>query len=254
MVATIWQKFLCQNSDTEVSLPSNDREATIERMENLDDFRNKVFEVALNDPIKTMRKDIGPRFIASTLFAELIQREEQNGNSKSLVAIEPPKSTIVDLDFDDGKTFTITEFVSDKYLYAAIKEQLDKRFSAENLLCLREIHNFEEAFDLANDALTQKLSWSIYRNFIALKSPHEVSCSSFIRKQIMHHLAKPQKDTFENIKTGCMEILNQDCTAFQESPDFTAVLKLMKTEKKKSSGGRFRVFNALISPRSKAKA
>ena len=245
MVATIWQKFLCQNSDTEVSLPSQDRAATIERMENLDDFRNKVFDVALKDPIKTMRKDIGPRFTSSKLFTELIQREEQYGSNDSLEAVLPPKSTILDFDFPDNRnSFTITEFVCDKYLYAAIKEYLDKRFSAENLLCLREIHNFVEAFDLANETVTQKLAWSIYRNFIALKSPHEVSCSSIIRKQIMHHLAKPLKNTFDSVKAGCMEILHHDCAAFQESSDFEAVVNLMKTEKKKKEGsGRFgRVF------------
>lgn len=125
----IWMKYLSQNSSTEVSLPSDDRRETINRLGKLEKLREKVFDHALRDPIKTMHNDIRSRFLQSDHFEEYCKREHQNIYDPTPV-IKPPTETILDFDFPDNRSesdFTLTEIACDKYLYTAIRDFLAER-------------------------------------------------------------------------------------------------------------------------------
>lgn len=122
----IWEEFLSQNSSTEVSLPSQDRKATIDRMEKVKEFKDQVFEVALQDPMKTLRKDIKPRFLNSKQFTEYQNREKEALSEKD-VKVKKPVASLLDFDFPDNKdSFTIEEIVNDKHLYVAMVSFLEK--------------------------------------------------------------------------------------------------------------------------------
>lgn len=125
----IWKDFLSTNSNTEVNLPSADRKETIQRLSKMEQYREKVFDVALQDPIETLHKDIRHRFIQSKQFFEYCNCEQQYEHQKPST-IKPPVHTILDFDFPDNRTesdFTLVELVCDKFLFVAMKRFLENR-------------------------------------------------------------------------------------------------------------------------------
>ena len=59
----IFNEYLSEYSKTEVSLPSADRKITNDRLQDIAKYQSEVFDVALRDPLNTMKKDIRGRFI-----------------------------------------------------------------------------------------------------------------------------------------------------------------------------------------------
>ena len=126
---TVWRDFICQNSNREVSLPCGDRRETIMRLTKIEQYRERVFDIALQDPIQTLHKDIRHRFLMSSHFAEFCTRERQCEFEK-LPSVKAPKQTVLDFDFPDNRTesdFTLTEMTCDKYLYRALRKYLEAR-------------------------------------------------------------------------------------------------------------------------------
>lgn len=93
MATAIWQEFLSQNSSADIFLPSGDRKETIDRLSQLDKYKHSVFDIALKDPVKVMRKDIRPRFINHVIFKHLVLMLQIKN---TFMETPPPKATMLD--------------------------------------------------------------------------------------------------------------------------------------------------------------
>lgn len=116
----------------------------------------------------------------------------------------------------------------------------------ESLLCLREIHRFEEAFD--SEQTPSKVAWSIYRNFLKSGAAYEISFNSLVCKEIMLQLASPKRGMFDYIKANCTKLLKQDYIEFRKSDAFQDVVKLLKSKKSnvRAKGGLSKFYSKKI--------
>jgi hypothetical protein len=67
----IWDTYLCERASTQICVPSLIFDNTIKRLKLLNLYGPHVFDETMIDPMKTLAKDIYPRFIVSEYFREL---------------------------------------------------------------------------------------------------------------------------------------------------------------------------------------
>lgn len=84
----IWEKFLLPKSNYEICISSDALENTKRRSINYRSYGPNVFEEAAADPIKTIVKDILPRFMQSNLFEEMNRKVEKNEGASAGELIE----------------------------------------------------------------------------------------------------------------------------------------------------------------------
>ncbi|ETW06542.1 hypothetical protein H310_02769 [Aphanomyces invadans] len=232
MAATIWKDFLSRNSPNEVSLPSEDRQVTIERMDKITKYKGKLFDVAIQDAMKTLQKDIMNRFIKSSQFSELVSRlSEATEAYDPFELVAPPNVTTTAATIETVE-ITLDSILGDSVLFDELHTYLNKKFNSENLKCVREICIFEDLAKEKDVFVTKKKAWAIYRNFVMPGSQFEVSCSNATRKNVMQRLGCPVEKMFDEVKETTMMTLKQDLKGFLTALDRKAIKdQLKKLEK-----------------------
>ncbi|KAG1687010.1 hypothetical protein DVH05_005750 [Phytophthora capsici] len=239
MADQIWADFLSLNSPNEVSLPSDDREQTQERMKRPGEFRAKLFDVAMQDAIKTLQKDTLMRFLKAPQYTEMatkvsavhemIVKKVFDSDSSYQVDL-PTVTTLTDEKIAKGN-FSLDDILGDKILFREMLDYLEKKFKAENLKCARQIRRFEEmALQMKADDL-KDFAWNLYLYFIAPGSPFEVSCTNLDRKSVQLRLGCPIKTMFEPIKENTMLVLKQDHKSFLQQLQPKTLKDRLKAEK-----------------------
>lgn len=135
MADRIWQDYLSLNSPNEVSLPSEDREQTMERMKKPGEYRGKLFDVAMQDAIKTLQKDTLMRFLKSPQYTEMSAKVTSVHELMVKKAFEvdgayqidmPAKTSLTDDKITSTKEFTLDDILNDKILFGEMLEYLEK--------------------------------------------------------------------------------------------------------------------------------
>lgn len=138
MADRIWQDYLSLNSPNEVSLPSEDREQTMERMKKPGEFRGKLFDVAMQDAIKTLQKDTLMRFLKSSQYNEMSAKVTAVHELMVKKAFEidgayqidmPSKTHLTDERVTSTKEFSLDDILNDKILFGEMLEYLEKSAS-----------------------------------------------------------------------------------------------------------------------------
>lgn len=75
-IAFIWERFLRDDAEHQICVPASVMRSTLKRIRLAHHYGREVFQEALLDPIKTVHRDIGPRFVTSAEMRELRQRVE----------------------------------------------------------------------------------------------------------------------------------------------------------------------------------
>jgi hypothetical protein len=73
-IETIWNKYLSDNSSNQICIPSRVLENTKKRLALLHLYGKEVFQETTIDPIKTLYKDVLPRFLNSIYCREMERR------------------------------------------------------------------------------------------------------------------------------------------------------------------------------------
>lgn len=117
-------------------------------------------------------------------------------------------------------------------------------YCSEDLVCLRGICYYQEAVEDKDKTAMADRAWTVYRNFIVDNAPLAISCTVSIRKKIMHSLANPTADIFDEIRTITCNTLKQQQNLFQDSQEFADTLTTMRELKNKrhSTTSRFKMF------------
>ena len=132
-------------------------------MELLAHYGPEVFQEALQEPNKTLRRDTLPRFHASSLYFDLsanIESLQQLPSSESL-SVQPPTAELSKPPAKEGH-FALEEILKDRILYLEFHEYLVKSVASENLLCVRMIDIFREIVQSGNKARACEQAWQIY--------------------------------------------------------------------------------------------
>ena len=93
-VKNLWKKFLCDDAMLQICVPAKTLSLTINRLEQLDAYCCHIYDEALIDPVKTIRRDIMPRFLVSDVndrMNKTLEKIKTRPPSSSL-SVPPPES------------------------------------------------------------------------------------------------------------------------------------------------------------------
>lgn len=230
----IWDNYLWHEADSQICISSATLVRTSRRMRLIHVYGEMAFYEALEEPLKTMKKDILPRFVASRYHSRLKMRLSSLHPlpSSSDLVIESPdnieRNEYSLNEIRNGTTmFTLRDCLHDKILYDEFFAYLSRSVATENLLCYRAIDTFERLFDqeYVNDELVDDWAWTVYRFFVAAGSCYEVSVSYRNRKDIMYSLVKPHDAMFSNLQESAIVALKEHFAAFQTTPEYANLTK-----------------------------
>ena len=193
-VQYIWDKFLSDSSISQICMSGLVMQNTVKRLKLLHIYGKEVFSEALIDPMKTMRKDVMPRFLNSEIYQELVRQVDSCRilpTASTLIVPFPKTDAFVDAltqkDLDSGLMhLDVIDIMNDRMLYQEFLSYLRSTVSSENLLCMRLIAIFKNSFTEhppPSQSAASESAWQIYKYFIAPGSAFEVSVSHRRRKQ-----------------------------------------------------------------------
>lgn len=149
----IWDNYLSDNASNQICMPSKVLYNTKRRLELLHLYGKQVFDETVIDPIKTMNRDILPRFLASEYFVRMkarLENIEVLPQSSSLSIPPPSTSSVIEGEVEpslESLTVDIITLIHDRVLYNDFLAYLRSIVSSENLLCLRAIAIFQGQWD-----------------------------------------------------------------------------------------------------------
>jgi hypothetical protein len=224
-------------------IPSRVLVRTRHRLENLHIYGGCVFDETLLDPIKTLKKDVLPRFLATPFCKRMHMR---------LKAMLPlPKLSELSLALP-GKILTTTwedekitvenlreismpDMLHDRLLYSHFLDYCKSIYSQENLYCARAISIFKCHYKGHTKCPlpAEDMAWIVFRYFAAPGSVYEVSLSHRRRKEMMQGLAEPNVPMFDNIQESAFQMLRVHWKTFSHTPIFQTFPDKIKEEKQK---------------------
>jgi hypothetical protein len=240
-VLWIWETFFSSTGTHEICVPHHVLQNTIKRIFLLHIYGPKAFEEALLDPLKTLKRDIYPRFIVSDLASEMRSRITSISllPPAHLLMVSPPAEPKVCAKLTDEEQIDellvkmeLPEVLIDNILYEAFLSYLQTIVSSENLLCVRMIEYFKE---LTPDSMTTKggslsssinnyyrfesinQAWLIYLYFVHPGSAYEVGLSHRRRKEVRLSMANPTRNMFDRLEKSAMEAVKVHFRNFKNS-------------------------------------
>jgi uncharacterized membrane protein len=196
-----------------------------------------VFEEAVIDPIKTMSKDVLPRFLQSNDFLTMITNLTSCDPlpPASMIKLPPPKKHVLNNNhleyFTLDREFTLVQMLIAEVLYHFFRVYLERFLCSENLLCVRMIDYFEELKSKDNHIEANEVAWTMYHFFIAPGSVYEVSIMYSDRKTLMETLAMPKAGMFSRVRSNSYIILEVNFVQFQASAEYRDLGRIMRTVK-----------------------
>ena len=233
----ICDTYLDNDAIKEICTSSVVRENTLRRAKLFGIYGPEVFMEAIIDPIKTLRRDILPRFLTSDLFIKMskqIQSCTPLPAASTLEAPAPTTSFIDNISVDDipiDRLFTLPEVISCKYMYEEFLGYLYQRVCSENLLCVRMVEIFKERISYGDTQGAEEEAWTIYRYFVASGSAFEVSIGYTARKYLMRSLASPRLNTFDDIYKSAYHMLTANFSQFQQQEQYLQLATLLRNKK-----------------------
>jgi hypothetical protein len=243
-VDEIFSMFIADTAVSQICFPHAVLARTMKRIQLIHLYGPEVFEESLIDPLKTMKRDILPRFLRSTAFEEMKLTQATLATPAIASELElpiPPTSlsfTLEELTLPSSspeRHFHLNEIVQNRYLYSRFLTYLQDCYCSENLICYRLITLFEEKMDLKQFTTSGTIALDIYRYFVAEGSPYEISLEYSHRKAICLQLAKPTKSCFDMVKRSVYNMLKTYYVSYKNKPEYHGLAQYLRS---KLSGGR----------------
>eukprot|EP00607_Mallomonas_marina_P004705 CAMPEP_0182429278 /NCGR_PEP_ID=MMETSP1167-20130531/25647_1 /TAXON_ID=2988 /ORGANISM="Mallomonas Sp, Strain CCMP3275" /LENGTH=297 /DNA_ID=CAMNT_0024612699 /DNA_START=99 /DNA_END=989 /DNA_ORIENTATION=- len=161
----IIDEYIYDDAPYEICCSKQIQANTLRRANLIDFYGPEVFNEATVDPIKTMKKDILPRFLSSVDFAHMKERLESCATlpSPSELTVPKPNKKCIDNasleSFPPNRKFELNEFLECEILYGEFMRYLFKCVCSENLSCLRMINIFEELMSQDHLEEAEELAW-----------------------------------------------------------------------------------------------
>lgn len=229
MIRDIWTTFLSEKALTQICVPSIVLWNTMRRMRRADVYGREVFHEALQEPIRTIVRDIFPRFRNSEQMAMLRKRmhELESLPMSSELSLSPLPDTILSkytlAELEMGVQFTLEDMLQDKTCFKEFFRYLQSCILSENLRFIRALQIYKEHISSSDVTMRRKgmeWAWSVYKFFLAPYSAFEISISHQARREIMRQLADPKITTFDAIERTTMELLRVHYNTFRTKRDY----------------------------------
>ena len=218
----IYSLFIDNNAELQICFPHVVLERTMTRLNLINYYGPEAFEESLIDPLKTMKRDILPRFLRSNYYSELSFRlksiETLPSASELEIPIPPTNLSFDPSQLSSERRFHLHEVVECRLLYTKFLSYLQGCFCSENLICYRMISLFEEKM-ITKQSVTS-ITWDIYRFFVAEGSAFEISLEYSNRKAILLQLAKPKIDCFAMVKKSAYSMLKTYFTSYKNTTEY----------------------------------
>lgn len=237
-IIKIWDTFLAKDAKYWICIPSSALMNTMRRIKLLHIYGKEVFMEALKDPIKTIEKDIYPRFLVSDeykLMMSCLKNFAEPSPAASNLKLSKPafiilqRYQLIEIEKNLIK-FTLQDLIDDQILYGEFLKYLEKIVSSENLLCLRAIRIFKESFLSTIPTEKSKAfdnAWIVYRYFIASGSPFEISISHRKKKEVMRRLADPHLHIFDSIEQSAFSALKTHYSSYVMTKEFNELYRII---------------------------
>ena len=243
-VNNIFNTYICDNAPMQICLPACIYHRTIFRIRNLAKYGPEVFMEATIDPIKTIRRDILPRFYRSPDFKEMESRVAQLNRLPSASSLEVPMPSN-SLTFVDYKSvnylFTLNELLCNYYLFQKFLIFLQSRICSESLLCVRMIRVFETKLEASDMEGAREVAWKIYVYFVIQEAAYEISLSSKQRHSITLYVANPTADMFDSLKKSAWSTLQECFEQYATTVEYRELVMYLKKKRtlsvEKAAGG-----------------
>jgi hypothetical protein len=233
----ILEEYVLDHAQHQICLSGQIVSRTKKRMNLLHLYGPFVFDEAVLDPIKTMKKDVLPRFLQSKDFRTMIDSVASCDPlpPASNLSLPPPTKYVLRSNpveyFIDGREFTLVQLLQGEVLYTNFRVFLERNHCSENLICVRMIDYFEELKSKKDDLEADEFAWTIYQYFVAPGSCFEVCTMYSDRKNVMEALAVPRKGMFSKVRTSAYDVLKTNFSFFEKSDDYRALGKIMRFAK-----------------------
>eukprot|EP00596_Hydrurales_sp_CCMP1899_P001135 CAMPEP_0119052002 /NCGR_PEP_ID=MMETSP1177-20130426/73441_1 /TAXON_ID=2985 /ORGANISM="Ochromonas sp, Strain CCMP1899" /LENGTH=296 /DNA_ID=CAMNT_0007031417 /DNA_START=330 /DNA_END=1220 /DNA_ORIENTATION=+ len=236
-IDNILEEYVLDHAQHQVCISGQFILKTKKRIKLLHLYGPHVFDEAVLDPIKTMKKDVLPRFLQSTTFRAMIHSLASCDTlpPASNLSLPPPSKHVLRSNpieyFIDEREFTLAQLLQGEVLYTNFRSFLERNHCSENLICVRMIDYFEELKSARNNIEADEHAWTIYQYFVARGSAYEISTMYSDRKTLMENLAVPRKGMFSKLRSSAYDILKTNFSLFAKSRDYMALGKIMRFAK-----------------------
>jgi hypothetical protein len=236
-IYNILHEYILDHAQHQVCISKCFISKTMKRIDLLPLYGPLIFEESVIDPIKTMKKDVLPRFLRSNDFLAMINNLAccDPLPPASAMKLPPPKKNILNNNpleyFTVDREFTLVQILIAEVLYHFFRVYLEQFHCAENLLCVRMIDFFEELKSKKLDEEADEFAQDIYRYFVAPGSAYEMSIMSKDRKNLMETLAVPKLGMFSRVRATAYVILEVNFVQFRDSDIYRELGRIMRTVK-----------------------
>mmetsp|Transcript_8327 Transcript_8327/g.8491 ORF Transcript_8327/g.8491 Transcript_8327/m.8491 type:complete len:365 (+) Transcript_8327:386-1480(+) len=249
----IVDEFIGDSAPYEICSSKQIQANTLRRVAMVDFYGPEVFTEATIDPLKTLKKDIMPRYIVSEQYMNMKARLESCVTlpTTSELTVPPPESRIIDTasikDFPPERRFELTDILNCQILYTEFIIFLRKSVCNENLMCYQMIIKFEEAINTGQIEKAETYAWTIYRFFIASGSAYEISINYAQKRYLLLHMAIPTPTMFDEVKRSVMALLRTNFESFKATSTYEQLSsklrsRIVSESMKKSAGSAFNCF------------
>lgn len=232
MAKSIWETFLSDKAEYQIFVPSKVLWNTMRRMKYIHLYGKEVFIETLHEPIRTICRDIYPRFRGSEHMKALRRRmlEIQTLPPSSelqlpaLPMIIATRYTLSEL--QNGVPLTLQDMLEDRVCFREFFRYLQSGIVSENLRFIRALQVYKlhiNSRDKAQRALAIEWAWRIYKFFIAPYSAYEISVADTTRRDIMRQLADPTPTMFDTLERTTMDMLRVHFNLFRNKKEYAAL-------------------------------
>jgi hypothetical protein len=232
MIKYIWETFLSDKAEFQICIPSRVLWNTMRRMRHAHLYGKEVFHEALFDPIKTIFRDIYPRFRNSDHMRALRQRMKEieilppssELHLPPLPIVIPKRYTIREL--QDGAALTLDDMLEDRICFREFFRYLQSCIVSENMRFVRALHVYKSLIDSRDKGVHQQgveWAWRIYKFFVAAYSAYEISVADKTRREVMRHLADPNINIFDPLERSTMDILKAHFATYRTKKEYAAL-------------------------------
>lgn len=230
LAETIFEKYLHVHSPHQVCVSDCVAKKTAERMNLLHLYGPNIFDEASIDPIKTMERDVLPRFRASDSIERMVSCVascEPPPPATGLI-VSAPESLLLLISSSEPFTsiesipVTLDEMLTSQQLYIQFSNYLlnaegAKSNSGDALKCVRKIDILDGLLNVSSNEDPGDQALQIFRYFVAEKSAFEIAVSYPERKRVMLSLADPKKGMFSAVRAAALDLLTSDFNTFTAS-------------------------------------
>jgi len=232
MAKYIWETFLSDKSDYQICVPSRVLWNTMRRMRFIHLYGKEVFHEALIEPVKTIHRDIYPRFRNSEHMRALRRRVKELENLPPSSELHLPALPLVITkryklaELQNGVPLTLQDMLDDRLCFREFFRYLQSCIVSENLRFIRALQVFKSLSDSRDKTQRQQAeewAWRIYKFFIAPYSAYEISVSDKTRRDVMRQLADPKRDIFDTLERTTMDMLRVHFNNFRGKKEYAAL-------------------------------